>query len=1121
MKRMRINIRLLAIGALLALVVSCRKTTAPPVLFAALPADSTGLHFANVLTDAPDFNLFQYMYYYNGAGVGAGDFNGDGKADLFFAANQHANALYLNKGQLRFEEVSKAAGLSTDSAWSTGVSVVDINADGKLDIYVCRVGQYKKLRGKNQLLINQGNDAQGIPQFKDEAAAYGLDFSGFSTQAAFFDMDLDGDLDMFLLNHSVNHDGNYAPRSNFIGTYDSLAGQRLYRNDSRWDTEGRCLPRFSNITQTAGINGSRIGYGLGVAISDVNLDGLPDIYVGNDFHENDYLYINQGNGVFSEESNSRLQHSSQFSMGVDAADINNDGMPDVVSMDMLPYQPDMLRRSLSEDDYNIFQHKLRYGYSYQYARNNLQLNLGDGQFAEIGQYAGIYATDWTWSALLMDFDNDGWKDLFVSNGIPKRMNDIDYISFVSGEEMQQKLRNNSVQQQDLALLNRFPEIKLPNQFFSNNQQLQFSNVSTQVTGNQPSFSNGAAYADLDNDGDLDIVVNNINDKVLLYENKLDSARSSSMQLQLQGPAYNTAALGSKLLLFSKTQTLLQEVSSVHGFLSSMQVPLHIGLGKAPIDSAVFIWPDGSYQTLSAKAGTTLQLQYKPGLPQYPYTTLRQRLAPAPTWQLADISRAWGLQHAHVENVFNEFDREALMPRMVSAEGPALAVADINHDGLDDLFVGGSKSYPAAVFLQTHQQRFVLMPQPALAADSMWEATDASWLDVNGDTHLDLLVATGGNEYFGEDEHLQPCLYLNDGTGALQKKADAFPGIYSTQSRLLPLQLNADRHPDLLITGRAVPWQYGASPRSYLLQNDGRGRYTDVTSRYAPELLAAGMITDACIADLNGDRQPDLVLAQEWGGIVAALRKGDRYEWTTLYAAPGWWQSLLATDADGDGDVDLIAGNYGLNNRLHASEQTPVRLYVNDFDGNGRTETVMSYYLQGQEIPFASKLQLEKQMPILKKKFLYAADFAKASLPDLLGADKLKSARQLSATQMAHVLLLNDGKGQFTAAPLPAMAQWSAIRCIVPVQANGDALPDYLLLGNYSHYHVELGRQDANTGLLLINKGGGKLQAQALSQSPLQGEIRKAASIQLGSQRGWAMARNNGSTMLLTAAPVQR
>lgn len=494
-------------------------------MFEVLRDNITGIHFTNKLTPGNKFNMFYYMYFYNGAGIGAGDFNEDGKIDLFFASNQSDNKLYLNKGKMSFEDVTKQAAIPEDGGWSTGVSVVDINNDGLLDIYVCRVGNYETLKSKNQLLICKGIK-NGIPYYEDEAAKYGLDFSGFSTQALFFDYDMDGDLDMFLLNHSVHQNGNYQPRKNFLGTYSPLSGDRIFRNDG---------DHFTDVTRQTGINSSAISYGLGVAASDINLDGWPDLYVGNDFHENDYLYINQKNGTFSEENNQRLMHTSQFSMGVDIADANNDGYPEIISMDMLPSDPYILKRSLGEDDYDIFYEKISYGYNYQYTRNNLQFNRKNGMFSEVGLYSGVYATDWSWAPLWMDFDNDGLKDLFISNGIPKRMNDMDYVNFISSEEGMEKLRDTSKDVRNMELINKFPEIKIPNKFYRNKGDLSFSDLTDEIENNQPTYSNGAVYADLDNDGDLDVVVNNIDDPVLIYENKSnDSLQTSFADITLKG-----------------------------------------------------------------------------------------------------------------------------------------------------------------------------------------------------------------------------------------------------------------------------------------------------------------------------------------------------------------------------------------------------------------------------------------------------------------------------------------------------------------------------------------------------------------------------------------------------------
>jgi enediyne biosynthesis protein E4 len=1082
--------------------------------FKVLDKAQTGLDFSNKLTPTPQLNLFSYMYYYNGGGVGSGDFNNDKLIDLFFSANQGDNKLYLNKGSLKFTDVTTAAHIPQDSGWSTGVSVVDINNDGLLDIYICKVGHYKTLHSKNQLLICQGIDKNGIPSYKDEAKAYGLDFSGFSTQAVFFDYDHDGDLDMFLLNHSVNHDGNYAPREKFINTFDSLAGQKFYRNDVSKDATGNTIIHFTDVTRQCGINGSKIGYGLGVAVADINLDGWPDFYVGNDFHENDYLYINQHNGTFADENSKRLMHTSQFTMGVDVADINNDAWPEIISMDMLPNDPYMLRRSMAEDDYSIFLQKLSFGYNYQYSRNNLQYNRGNGMFSETGQYSGVYATDWSWAALWMDFDNDGNKDLFISNGIPKRMNDIDYINFVSNDELQQKLRNNTLQQKDMSLVNKFPEIKLPNQFFSNTGNLLFADATDSVENNTAGFSNGALYADLDNDGDLDIVVNNINDPVMLYENTANNNKTKPFaSIKLKGPQNNINAIGAKVVLFANGGMRIYESNPVHGFQSSMQIPVLIGLDKTTIDSSFLIWPDNSYQPIQLTPNQSLSFSYSLNLPQFNYDIIKfykhSAIATA-----EDITAATGLKYKHVENPFNEFDREPLMPHMLSSEGPALAVADINHDGLDDVFVGASKTFHNAVFLQTPDGRFIKKIEPALLADSMWENVFAVWQDVNNDRHPDLIIASGGNEYYKKDQHLLPLLYLNDGSGNLSKKADAFAGIYFTQSAVAPYDFNGDGFIDLFIAGRAEPWNYGNTPRSFLLQNDGTGKFTDVTENFSKDLAEAGMVTDAKWVDIDKDGDSDLILCYEWDGIDVFINNKKSFTKTAITDEHGWWNFILPCDVDGDGDIDFIAGNFGLNTKLKASAKEPFSMYYNDFDNNFKYEQLLTYYLKGEEIPFATKQDLEKQLPQLKKKYLLAEDFAKAPLENLFGADKLADAHKLTATTFSNVILINDGNLQFKMRALPFEAQLSTFRDAVIINANNDNLPDILMLGNYYENNVEIGRNDADFGTILVNKGQGHFEYQPLNGVVVKGQVRHIQSIKINGQSNFVLTRNNDSLLVI-------
>lgn len=1108
-----------SIGLLMILMAGCsQKKTAS--LFVPLTHEQTGIHFSNKVQPTPSFNLFSYMYFYNGAGVGAGDFNNDGLIDLFFAANQQPNALYLNTGKLNFKDVTAEAKIPSDGNWSTGVSVVDINNDGLLDIYVCNVGNYKTLKGKNQLLVCQGI-TNGVPVYADQAADYGLDFSGFSTQAAFLDYDADGDLDMFLLNHSVNHDGNYAPRGLFVQTYDSLAGQRLYRNNQQIGKDGKKSIGFSNVTKEAGINGSKIGYGLGVTVADINLDGWPDIYVGNDFHENDYLYINQQNGTFAEQGSRQLMHTSQFSMGVDVADVNNDAYPEIISMDMLPYDPYMLKRSLAEDDYNIFQQKLQYGYTYQYARNNLQYNRKNGMFSEVGQYAGIHATDWSWASLWMDFDNDGLKDLFVSNGIPKRMNDIDYVNYVSGDDLQQKLKQNTIQDKDLSLISKFPEIKIPNQFFRNKGNLQFQNLTDNIQNNLPTFSNGSVYADLDNDGDLDLVVNNINDPVLIYENKTNATgqENNYVKLQLKGDSNNINALGAKLLLYAKDQLYTYEQYPVHGFQSSMLLPLQAGLKNIQVDSALLIWPDRTCQPVQWANDHLVKLAYKKGLPSFDFEQRFAKTGNTKQTMLEDITSATGINYKHQENLFNEFDREPLIPHMVSTEGPALAVADINGDGLDDVFIGASKGYKNAVYTQTISGTFTKMNQPALAADSMWEDVDAIWVDVNNDKAIDLVIATGGNEYYENDEHLRPLLYLNDGRGNLRKKSNVFTEIVNTQSKVIADDVNGDGFIDLFFAGRSVPWAYGMTPRSYLMLNDGYGNFKDITPTVAPALVQPGLITDAQFIDMDKDQQKDLLIAYQWGGIELFLKKQNGFERKMITTKKGWWQSIYADDIDQDGDIDLIAGNFGLNSRITASEKYPVKMYMNDFDDNGRVEQIMTYFVNGTEMPLSSKLQLEKSIPVLRKKYLYAADFAKAELKQLFAPQKFEKAYQLETNCFEHLLLLNEGDLKFSAQALPQETQFSQLRAVIKMENNGS--PYWLTMGNYYENNVEIGRQDADFSTILQYVKGKGLVASTAKSPLITGQVRKAQPILIRKSKAFILARNNDAVVVLQNRPTEK
>jgi len=796
------------------------------------------------------------------------------------------------------------------------------------------------------------------------------------------------------------------------------------------------------------------------------------------------------------------------------ADINNDAFPEIISMDMLPSDPYILKRS-EEGTLETFNLKIGLGFNYQYSRNNLQLNRRNGVFSEIGLYSGIYASDWSWSPLFFDFDNEGQKNFFNSNGIPKRLNDIDYINFISNLDVQEKLKSSGLDEKDLNLMDRFPQIKIPNRFFKNSKDLLFTDIGAEIGNNPDTYSNGAVYADFDNDGDLDILVNNIEDPALIYENKTnDNKKKSFVEIKLKGSEKNVNALGAKILLYANGGIRTYEKFPVRGFLSSMEGPLHIGMEKTKVDSAFLVWPDNSYQPIElSPLDTVINFSYQKGLPRYDYTRLKNH------WKnesrpIEDITGRTNILHQHKEDAFHEFDREPLVPHMLSTEGPALTVADFNHDSLDDVFIGSSRRGKSAVFFQQKSGKFIKSPQPGLEADSNFEFVASCAVDVNNDGFPDLVVANGGNEFYGEDEHQRPRIYLNDGRGTFTRDLTAFEGFFVNASAIVSLDINGDGWPDLFIAGRSVPNHYGEVPQSYLLLNNGKGKFQDITDKVAPGLSHIGFITQAIVYDLDKDGSQDLIVAQEWGGIDAFMNHAGKFEKKELTDKKGWWNFILPVDLNNDGQTDLIAGNLGLNSRLKASVREPVRLYVYDFDNNGKKDQILSYYLNGRELPFANKDELDKQMPVLKKKFLYAENFAKARFTDIFSKDDLDKAEVFTADYFSNAILINRGNLKFDVTAMPWQAQLSPYRDAVVVDANRDSLPDVLLVGNYYENNIQMGRNDADYGTLLINHGNDTFSTESLNGVQIRGQVRHIKKLNISGREAFILARNNDSTLVI-------
>jgi hypothetical protein len=1093
------------------LLTGCITDDRPPALFELLDPKATGVAFVNELPEKPEFNILNYLYYYNGGGVAAGDIDNDGLPDLFFTSNLDPDRLYRNKGNYEFEDITDRAGVAGPDGWTSGVTMADVNGDGWLDIYVSGV-DYLTMRGRNVLYLNNGDRT-----FTDRTKELGLEHVGYSTQAAFFDYDGDGDLDMYLLNHSVHTERGVSSRPQRSPRH-PRAGDRLFRNDGN---------HFVDVSNQAGIYGGVEGYGLGVVASDLNLDGCPDLYVANDFQENDFLYRNNCDGTFTESIATSVGHTSRFSMGVDAADFNNDGRPDLAVLDMLPEREDILKTSANAESFNVHNLKLRAGYHAQYARNTLQVNRGQGRFSEIGYLAGVSATDWSWSALFADLDNDGFKDLFITNGIYRRPNDLDYINYVGNEAVQASLAK-GITEKNLTLLSRMPQIRLPSYAYRNNGNLTFTNVADAWGLAQPGFSNGAAYVDLNNSGALDLVVNRINAPAAIYRSRArERTGNHYLTVSLRGSGANTAGIGTTVMIKHRGVMQMLEQMPTRGFQSSVDPRLHFGLGAADrVDTLIVIWPDHRYQVLTnVAADRAITLSQQDAAGRYAY-----REGPAVQPLFADVTARVGVGFKHAENTFYDYNREPLMPHLLSTEGPALATGDVNGDGLDDFYVGGAKWQAGRLYLQRRDGTFRASSENdrIFGADSLAEDVDAAFFDADGDDDVDLYVVSGGNEFSGNAEALRDRLYVNNGRGNFERAVGALPELFHNGACVVPGDFDGDGDVDLFVGSRVVSRSYGLAPRSYLLQNDGRGRFTDVTPQQAKALSEIGMVSSAAWTDYDGDGRLDLIVVGEWMPVTVFRQEDGRFVDATatagLAGTNGWWNSVAADDLNGDGRADLVLGNLGLNSYIRAAREEPAQLYVHDFFQNGALEQILTFYKHGVSYPLAGRDEFVRLMPQLRTRYVAYSSFGAGRVEDILPASELKKAKVLEARTFASSVALNDGKGGFQLRPLPAEAQFAPVYASLADDFDGDGRVDVLLAGNFYGVTPVRGRYDASYGLMLRGRGDGRFEPADMEESNLviEGQVRDMKPLRsVDGGRLIAVARNDDTLRILQPLRTRR
>ena len=1079
---------------LLLSLISCTNNNS---LFVSVKKNKTQINFQNNLTSTADLNILNYLYYYNGAGVAAADFNNDGLADLYFTGNQTEDKLFLNVGELQFKDITTEAHINNPFPWTTGVTTVDINNDGFLDIYICKVGKHNSITGKNLLYLNQGLDKNGIPVFKESASLFGLDIVSLATQATFFDYDKDGDLDLFLMNHSLYPNSNYG-KGVIRRQVDEMSGDKLYENKQG---------TYVDVSTQSGIFQGKIGYGLGVSIGDVTNDGYPDIYVGNDFFENDYLYINQKNKTFSEvisKDKTTLGHTTHYSMGNAIADLNNDSQLDIVSLDMLPENLTTYKTSGLEFPYQTYQYYLKNGYAPQFMQNTLHYNNGNGTFSETAYLSGIAATEWSWSPIVADYDNDGFKDLYITNGILGATNDMDYINFISNEKIQKQLATEK-SQRNLELSKQIPQKKVKNYFYKNNQDKTFKNVTSTWASHSNSYSNGGTSVDLDNDGDLDLVINNINEDAFVLENSLDqNSQNSYLKIKFKGNSTNIFGIGTTVKAYYQNKVIVEENYTTKGYLSSVEPKIHLGLGDAKvIDSLEIIWSTNAHETLrDIKPNQEIVVYYKNALKNYSYEALGKQ----PSFFVNKDSIV-DFKHKDLQSL--EFNRDQIIPYASTNLGPHIAVSDINNDGLEDFFIGGGKSQSSQLFIQNKKGKFTSEQSDTFKNDAIHEDVSAVLFDANGDNFEDLLVVSGGNE-FKNGAPLQPKLYINY-KGKFKRDTVQFKNTETNASKVSAIDIDNDGDMDISILSNMVPWQFGKTPTQYIFENDGQGNFKDVTSNFGIDFKESGNVTDIVWVDLNEDNFLDAIVVGYWMPIKVFMNDGKKLTLqknTQLQKTNGWWNSIKANDFDKDGDIDFIVGNWGLNTRLKATPDEPITLYSNDFDDNGTIDPVITHFYQKQETPFASKDELVKQIPFLNKKYLSYKDFANASFTDLLPKEKIYEAYKKQIFELGSCYFENLGNTTFKKHQLPFMAQISSVNDIAIDDYNNDGFMDVFLVGNNYNINTQLGKLDASHGIILLNNKIGFFDESLDQDFNISGEARNIQKLLINNEMFYVISINN-------------